>query len=91
MLQGRSRFPLLELLVVVPLIPFYDEPQHLEMEVKALSHNKAKDKRLVVLQEVNFVDAVFDWERREWRCGYVNGGVDMWHLAELVVFARGGE
>ena len=85
LLHDRSGFPLLELLVVVPLNPFYYDPQHLEVEVKLLSYNKVKDKRLVVLEEVHCVDAVFDWKKG------ANGGVDMWRFAELVVFARESE
>ena len=84
LLEDHSRLLLLELLVVIPLIPFDDEPR-LETEVKLLSHNKVKDKRLVVLKEVHSVDVVYDWKKG------ANGGVDMWRFAELVVFARESE
>jgi len=90
LLEDRSSFPLLELLVVVPSIPrnpynYHAQPQSWEVDVQELSHNKVKDKRLVVLAEVNFFDAVFDWKKG------ANGGVDMWRFAELVVFARESE
>ena len=69
LLQDRSTFPLLELLVVVPVIPFHQR-QDLEARAKVYC-SKLKDKRLVVLAKTNLLDAIPDWERG------ANGGVDM--------------
>ena len=85
LLHDRSSFPLLELLVVIPWIPMYHHRQSLEVEAEALSHNNVKDKRLVMLAQMVFIDAIVDWEKG------ANGGVDMWRFAELVVFARESE
>lgn len=46
---------------------------------------RVEDNRLVLLEELNYVDVIFDWEKG------ANGGVDTWMFAELVAFARASE